>query len=113
MNSVLRRLRISRVAVSEEVLDFWRSHGAEWAREEADFGDLERVAKIVDKTRGMIDQAAAAQVAADFREIWRAGFSDPRDAFGWNEMNDGLPEAALLAFARGAHSAFQEVRPHL
>lgn len=109
MQDAVERLRLSKVAASEPVLAFWKEHGRDWALHEGDHADVARVAAIAKRVAGKSDAVAAGEVSAEFREIWRAGFSDREEAYGWNEMGDGLPDAALLAFARGAAEAFAEV----
>lgn len=107
MDEAVQRLRVSKISSSEPVLAFWRDHGRQWALEEASFDDLSRVAEIAERVSGKGDAAAALGVEAELREIWRAGFSDPADAYGWNEMDDKLPAAAFLAFIRGAHEVWR------
>lgn len=113
MHDAVQRLRLSKAATSDPVLGFWREHGREWALGEASHEDLSRIAAAVERTEGKPEAAAAAEVVADFREVWRVGFADATDAYGWNEMNDGLPDAALLAFAKGAYDGWLEVRERI
>jgi hypothetical protein len=101
-NRVRGRVRIATGVGNEEVMAFWRAHGADWAREEASPEDLARVADIVAAVEGLPEKEAVTRIAARFREVWNAGFSSPAEAWGWDEMNDRLPDAMLLSFARGA-----------
>lgn len=87
---------------ANHVKAFWHAHGAEWAREEARPEDLARVVDIVAAVEDLPEKEAVTRIAARFREVWNDGFSSPADAWGWNEMNDRLPDAMLLSFARGA-----------
>ena len=96
------KLRVAAGFGNDEVMAFWREHGAEWAREEASPDDLDRIAGFLDSVKGLSDREAAAKLATLFRQVWNAGFSSPEEAWGWEEMGDRLPDAALLAFARGA-----------
>lgn len=91
----------------EEVMAFWRQHGAEWAREDACPNDLTRVADLVAAVEDLSEKEAASRIAARFREVWETGFSSSADAFGWTEMNDRLPDVALLSFARGAAEEYR------
>ena len=95
-------LRVATGFGNEELMAFWREHGAEWAREEARPEDLARVVDIVAAVEGLPEKEAVTRIAARFREVWNDGFSSPAEAWGWNEMNDRLPDAMLLSFARGA-----------
>lgn len=101
------KLRFATGFGQDEVMAFWRDHGAEWAREEAAPDDLERIAGFVASVQDLSEKDAAAGVAARFREIWSKGFSSPEDAWGWDEMADRLPDLALLAFARGAEAEYR------
>lgn len=113
MRDAFQRLRLSKAATSDPVLGFWREHGREWALGEASHEDLSRIAAVVERAKGKSEIAAAGAIVADFREIWRAGFADAADAYGWSEMNDGLPDIALLAFARGAYDGSLEAKEKL
>jgi hypothetical protein len=106
---MIRRLRLERHAKSDEVLTFWREHGRKWAREEAGLQDITRIATVSEAARGQFGANATSLVAAELKNIWKDGFQNPADAFGWNEMNDHLPEAALFAFVQGVESAWLEV----
>jgi hypothetical protein len=104
------KLRIARNRNRDDLAAFWRDHGAEWARDEADPNDLRRLSEILVSTHGLSNKKAAATVALSFRQVWKDGFSSREDAFGWDEMGDKLPETALLAFARGADEVFRRER---
>ncbi len=95
---------------AQEVNAFWRAHGAEWAREEASPEDLARVSDFVAAVEGLAEKEAGTRIAARFREVWNTGFSSPADAWGWNEMNDRLPDAMLLSFSRGAAEEYRSRR---
>lgn len=86
---------------------FWRQHGAEWAREDASPNDLARVADLVVAVEDLSEKEAASRIAGRFREVWETGFSSSADAFGWDEMNDRPPDAALLSFARRVAEEYQ------
>jgi len=110
VRSFLGKLRIARNRSSKELAAFWRDHGAEWARDGADRDDLRRISEILVSTHGLSEKKAAATVALSFRRVWNDGFPSCGDAFGWNEMGDSLPDAALLAFARGVDEVFRRER---
>lgn len=93
-----------------DVNAFWHAHGADWAREEASPEDLARISEIVAGVEGLREQEAATRIAARFREVWSKGFSSPAEAWGWDEMNDRLPDVMLLSFARGAAEAHRQRR---
>lgn len=95
-------LRVTGSVGNAEVGEFWRSHGAEWAREQAEPEDLSRISGFLTSLNGLPESQAAPRIAEMFRQIWDDGFSDPDGALDWNEMGDRLPDVALLAFARGA-----------
>lgn len=99
------RVRVSRVAQSDEFLDFWRNHGGEWAGEEAHGPDLDRISEVLKANANLSDRAMGAALAAHFRAVWDRGFANPDEAWLWDGMPDGLPDSALLAFARGAVKA--------
>jgi hypothetical protein len=101
------KLRLVTGFGNEDVMAFWRAHGAEWAREEATPEDLARVSGFVAAVEGLPDKVAAKRTAAHFREVWSKGFTSPADAWGWDEMNDRLPDAVMLSFARGAAEEFR------
>jgi hypothetical protein len=101
MDDIARRRRVSEVATRTDVLDFWRDHGTQWATEEASTEDRARIAQIAQRIEGMPDACATAAALSELQSIWREGFPSGEDTFGWNEMNDRLPDAAMLAFVRG------------
>tara|TARA_R110000868_G_scaffold10697_5_gene51963 strand:- start:2316 stop:2705 length:390 start_codon:yes stop_codon:yes gene_type:complete len=105
MDDIARRRHVSEVATRSDVLDFWRDHGAQWATEEASSEDRARIAQIAQKIKGMSDERATEAAVSELQSIWQEGFPSGDDAFGWNEMNDRLPDAAMLAFVRGVASA--------
>ena len=100
-------LRVATGFGNEEVMAFWREHGAEWAREDATPEDLARISGFVASVEGLPDKDAAAHIAARFREVWNTGFSSPAESWGWDEMGDRLPDLAMLSFARGAAEQFR------
>jgi hypothetical protein len=104
------RYRMATGFGSKEVNAFWHEHGATWAREEASPEDLARVSDIVASVQGLREQEAATRIAARFREVWSKGFSSTADAWGWDEMNDRLPDTMLLSFARGAAEEHRQRR---
>ena len=110
---MVKRLRVDRDAESEEVLGFWRDHGTIWAREEATYKQIELLAEIALRTRGLKNGAAIDQVTVALKAIWKNGFADPADAYGWDEMTDRLPRSAYLAFIQGVERAWNEVRNDL
>lgn len=110
MTDTLRRLRISRTAESAEVLQFWRDHGTEWARDEASHADLQVIGTLAERISNLPEARAVQECTAELRQIWRSGFLSPEDAFGWNEMNDQLPDRALHAFVLGAGAVWSEVK---
>lgn len=104
------RYRIATGFGSKEVNAFWHEHGATWAREEASPEDLARISDIVAAVEGLREHEAATRIAARFREVWSAGFASPAEAWGWDEMNDRLPDVMLLSFARGAAEEYRQRR---
>jgi hypothetical protein len=105
MDDIARRRRVSEVATRSDVLEFWRDHGAQWASEEASVEDRARIVAIAQKINGMTDGRATQAAISELQAIWQEGFPAGDDAFGWNEMNDHLPDEAMLAFVRGVASA--------
>jgi hypothetical protein len=101
------KLRVATGFGQQEVLAFWRDHGAEWAREEAALDDLKRVVSLIEAVQGLSDKDAAARIATLFRQVWDKGFASADDAWGWDEMSDSLPDLVLLAFARGAEAEYR------
>lgn len=110
MDLSIRRFRAAQAAESPEYLTFWKDHGREWAEKEADDASLDRVAAMVEQTGGSRKERAAAIVAA-MKAVWSSGFSNPQEAYGWEEMGDELPGSALVAFAEGAHAVWKERKP--
>jgi hypothetical protein len=104
------RYRMATGFGKKEVNAFWHAHGAAWAREDASPDDLARISDILASVQGLREQEAATQIAARFREVWNTGFSSPADAWGWDEMNDRLPDTMLLSFARGAAEEHRQRR---
>lgn len=106
---MIQRLRLERLAASSEVLSFWREHGYRWTQAEAGLRDIQTLACIGERTLNLSEQDAARLVASELKAIWNEGFQ-ANDTFAWDEMNDQLPEAALLAFVQGVMQAWSEVR---
>jgi hypothetical protein len=109
MEDMVKRLRVSRHAESEEVLAFWREHGKQWAQQEASHEDIKKLVTVLQSSLSA-GEAAESVALSQLQAIWTAGFSDSASAYGWNEMNDELPPAALLAFVRGVEEAWAEVK---
>lgn len=104
MDEVGRRRHVAEIASGAPVLQFWHEHGAQWAKEEASAEDRARILEIAEKLKGAADERATAIAVSELKAVWAGGFPSGSDAFGWDEMNDRLPDAALLAFVRGAAS---------
>lgn len=105
MNDIGRNHQTATIAIRPDVLAFWQEHGQQWAREEASSEDRAQIAAIAKSIDGLTDDRAAAIAIPKLQVIWNDGFPSGSDAFGWNEMNDRLPDAALLAFVRGVGQA--------
>lgn len=101
MDDIARRRHVSEVAIRSDVLDFWRDHGVQWATDEASSEDRARIAQIAQNIERMSDERATEAAVSQLQSIWQEGFPSGEGAFGWNEMNDRLPDAAMLAFVRG------------
>jgi hypothetical protein len=110
---MVKRLRLSRDAESPEVLEFWRQHGAEWAREEASFAEIRRLVDISKAAAARSAGDAATYALAELKAIWRAGWPGSVEPYGWDEMNDMLPSLAYLAFLQGVEAAWNEVSEQL
>jgi hypothetical protein len=91
---------------------FWRDHGKQWAQEEANPADLERMAGLARKVAHLGQGERQAVIVAELQGIWTKGFANPADAFGWDEMNDQLPASALVAFIEGAREKWEETSPN-
>jgi hypothetical protein len=113
MDDMIRRLRVEREAESEQILAFWRDHGRDWARQEASYNDLKLIGELADHIAGLSSPEKLVEVESALRAVWRTGFATPSEAFGWNDMNDALPAAALVAFVEGAGKGWTEARSKL
>src|SRR5262245_44369060 len=107
---MVRRLRLSRQTESPEVLQLWRDHGTEWAREEASYSDISFIASIAQATSKLSDEEAAEDAVSELKKAWREGWAKPLEPYGWNEMNDHLPPSAYLAFVQGVELAWNDVK---
>ena len=110
MDALMGRLRVARSAESEELKTFWRNHGREWAAEEASHADLERIGALAEQIQPMSATQREAEVVAALKAVWRDGFFDPLDSFGWDDMDDGLPASSMVAFVEGVGEAWKNVR---
>jgi hypothetical protein len=106
---MVKRLRLSRDAEAPDVLDFWRQHGTDWAREEASFTEIKRMVDICRAAAAQPMQDAAPYAVGELKAIWRAGWPGSMEPYGWDEMNDMLPALAYLAFLQGVEAAWNEV----
>jgi hypothetical protein len=113
MDEMIKRLRVSRQAQSEEILKFWRDHGCEWARSEASYDDIVKLVTISQSAQAAAPESAEAIAVSQLQAIWDAGFPGEPAPYGWNEMDDRLPPAALTAFIRGVEDAWNEVKDKL
>lgn len=102
-----RRRRIAQSAAGDGLCAFWWEHGREWGQQQASDEDLRRIGTLADRVARLSESRAAAEVVAELRSIWSAGFTNPADAFGWNDMNDQLPASAMVAFVKGAGEAWE------
>lgn len=110
---MLKRLRVSRDAESPDVLEFWRQHGTDWAREEGSFAEIKRMVDICRAAAAQPAQDAAPYAVGELKAIWRAGWSGSTEPYGWDEMNDMLPPLAYMAFLQGVEAAWNEVSDRL
>ena len=113
MEQVIRRMRVSRARESAALTDFWRDHGRRWAMEEAEYADVQTLAGLYEQVSILPEKDRVGALVGELKQIWRNGFSNPAEAFGWNEMNDGLPDSAFLAFAGGVHSVWAEIKDQI
>lgn len=113
MGDMIHRLRVEREATSDTVLAFWRGHGRDWADEEASYDDLKFFGELSERVADMTPANRAAEVEATLRSVWRSGFINPAEAFGWNDMNEGLPAAAFVAFVEGVGEKWVEAKSKL
>lgn len=95
------------------MLEFWRQHGIEWARDEASFTEIKRLIDISKTAAGQQAEEAVSYVVGELKAIWRAGWTGSVEPYGWDEMNDMLPPKAYLAFLQGVESAWNEVSNRL
>lgn len=100
-----RRERVAEASSNETLTNFWWEHGRAWAEHEAGADDLNTIASLARRIELLGKAEAESQVTAELEAIWRDGFQNSADAFGWNDMNDQLPAAAMVAFVKGAGSA--------
>lgn len=104
--AVQRRDRVAQSAGDDHLAAFWRDHGREWGQQHASEQDLQRLGILADGLARLGEAQASAKVVAELKSIWSAGFPSPEDAFGWDEMHDGLPASAMVAFVKGAGEAW-------
>ena len=78
---MVKRLRVSRDAESPDVLEFWRQHGTDWARDEGSFAEIKRMVDICRAAAAQPAQDTAPYAVGELKAIWRAGWpgasSDP------------------------------------
>ena len=110
IGGIFRRLRNARSADSGELRAFWRNHGRDWATDEASPEDRARIVALAEKLAPMSASQQELEVVTALKAIWRDGFLDPTDAFGWDDMNDGLPASSLVPFVLGAADAGERAR---
>lgn len=110
---MVRRLRLSRDSETAEILEFWRQHGSEWAREEGTYAEIRRLVDISKTASALSGEAALSHALGELKAIWRGGWTSSSEAYGWDEMNDMLPASAYLAFLQGVEAAWNEVSDRL
>jgi hypothetical protein len=110
MEDAVNQPDFSQPIQSDEVLAFWREHGRRWALEEASRDDIMKLVAISEVAASAPPEQAAGAVSAKLHQIWNEGFSGAIAPYGWDEMNDRLPETALLAFVQGVGEAWVEVK---
>ena len=110
---MVKRLRVSRDAESPDVLEFWRQHGTEWAREEATYAEIKRLVDVSKGAAAQPPEDAAPYAVGELKAIWRTGWPGSIEPYGWDEMNDMLPASAYLAFLQGVEVAWNEVSDQL
>lgn len=110
---MVKRLRVSRDAESPDVIEFWRQHGTEWAREEASFAEIKRLADIAKAAAGQAPEYAIPFALGELKAIWRTGWPSLTEPYGWDDMNDMLPPSAYMAFLQGVEAAWNEVSDRL
>jgi hypothetical protein len=97
-----RRRRVAQSGSDDRLAAFWLEHGREWGQQHASDEDLKRIGALARRIDRLGEGRAATEVTAELKSIWSAGFADPADAFGWDDMNDQLPASAMVAFVKGA-----------
>ncbi|MEO1135531.1 MAG: hypothetical protein AAFW68_02835 [Pseudomonadota bacterium] len=110
VNQLLQRLRVSKLSESPALEEFWRSHGSDWAREEAEYADIAFIGGLAERVESLPRDRAIRETVEALKTVWRDGFSSPEDALSWNEMNDRLPDSAILAFVEGVALVWREVK---
>ena len=109
-DALVRRRRIDQSADTDALRAFWREHGREWASQEASPEDLEQIASLARRVARFDKARTETEVVGELKSIWGQGFTNPVDAFGWDEMNDQLPPAAMVAFVEGVGAAWNDIQ---
>ncbi|MBB5536833.1 hypothetical protein [Rhizobium giardinii] len=87
MNTVIERLRASRMKVEEEQRPEWVKDGREWAMETAEYDELERVAELA----GQLDREPRLYPDAEtlLKALYEAIYQDP-DGYSMPELAELL-----------------------
>lgn len=105
--------RVEQSKHADPILSFWRSHGLDWGREEANPDDLGYLGRLAMELEPLSREQAEITVVRELKSAWATGFANPADALGWDDMNDRLPASALVAFVEGAGEAWKLSRQAL
>jgi hypothetical protein len=116
MTNVVERLRASKAKVEARDLEYGKDEGATWAREGAEYDELERIAKFrdahdadanIEVLRQLIDPDGEADP-----DYWRIVFGE--DIYRQVEQLGQEPTGAFCqGFVEGAYGVFNEVRHQL
>lgn len=108
MNNVIERLRASKQRVEEGSLASGRECGVTWAKTEAEYDELKRVADLSSANQDMSLNGLQRTIDPEdtlAREDWE-GF--------WTRNGDGSPNDAFAeGFCMGAQEVFDEVKDKL
>jgi hypothetical protein len=113
MTNVVERLRASKERVEAVSFKFGQDCGGKWAREAAEYDELERVAKVGEIARGITyNDPGLATLQAAIEPEGVIDQSKWRDF--WERFGDGRPtDAFARGFIEGATQVYKEVADRL
>jgi hypothetical protein len=106
MDKVIERLRASKERVQEADFEAGKTAGAQWAKQEAEYDELERLSKYAEDGNQPEDEATLRRLI------------DPSEKLDWRDFgrllgHENPSENYVIGFAEGAVEVFDEVADKL